>query len=163
MIELTELKLNSLERGSSRAGEPPRHRKRKSDGSRTVPADSARRCNDAKPSSSLRRSATVRWTRDEHERFLEGLERFGVGQWCSIARHCVPSRSPAQVASHHQKFAIRSNLPQERRHKASLLDSTTPKVQSLVALGPGDRRSPPAESPPAESPPADAPASESDR
>jgi SHAQKYF class myb-like DNA-binding protein len=80
-----------------------------------------------------KRSATVRWTRGEHEQFLEGLERFGVGQWCSIARHCVPSRSPAQVASHHQKFAIRSNLPPERRHKASLLDLTTPKVQVLVA------------------------------
>ena len=80
-----------------------------------------------------KRSATIRWTRAEHEQFLEGLERFGVGQWCSIARHCVPSRSPAQVASHHQKFAIRSNLPPERRHKASLLDLTTPKVQTLVA------------------------------
>ena len=84
-------------------------------------------------SQSTKRSATIRWTRAEHEQFLEGLERFGVGQWCSIARHCVPSRSPAQVASHHQKFAIRSNMPPERRHKASLLDITTPKVQSLVA------------------------------
>jgi SHAQKYF class myb-like DNA-binding protein len=83
--------------------------------------------------SSGKRSATIRWTRTEHEQFLEGLERFGIGQWCSIARHCVPTRSPAQVASHHQKFAIRSNMPPERRHKASLLDITTPKVQSLVA------------------------------
>jgi SHAQKYF class myb-like DNA-binding protein len=88
---------------------------------------------DRRSGNTGKRSATVRWTRGEHEQFLEGLERFGVGQWCSIARHCVPSRSPAQVASHHQKFAIRSNLPQERRHKASLLDLTTPKVQSLIA------------------------------
>jgi SHAQKYF class myb-like DNA-binding protein len=75
----------------------------------------------------------VRWTRGEHEQFLEGLERFGIGQWCSIARHCVPSRSPAQIASHHQKFAIRSSLPQERRQKTSLLDMTTPTVRSLLA------------------------------
>jgi SHAQKYF class myb-like DNA-binding protein len=83
-------------------------------------------------SQACRRTATVRWTRAEHEQFLEGLERFGVGQWCSIARHCVPTRSPTQVASHHQKFALRSNMPPERRHKASVLDETTPRVQSLI-------------------------------
>ena len=85
---------------------------------------------DAAPSG--KRSATVRWTRAEHEQFLEGLERFGVGQWCSIARLCVPTRSATQVASHHQKFALRSSLPPERRHKASVLDETTPRVQSLI-------------------------------
>jgi SHAQKYF class myb-like DNA-binding protein len=142
-----DCKADSPQRSSSHHAEHPRPRKRKADGPPAVPTSATFRPDPRPPA--LRRSATVRWTRDEHARFLEGLERFGVGQWCSIARHCVPSRSPAQVASHHQKFAIRSNLPQERRHKASLLDSTTPTVQTLVAQAPpGARPTPPAPAPP---------------
>jgi SHAQKYF class myb-like DNA-binding protein len=145
MIDMINRQLNSLERSTSHNDDAPRHRKRKVDIHRAV-SDSARRCTGTRPPAPCR-SATVRWTREEHEQFLEGLERFGVGQWCSIARHCVPTRSPSQVASHHQKFAIRSSLPQERRQKASLLDSTTPKVQRILAQGTGDRTSPPADAP----------------
>ena len=79
------------------------------------------------------RNATVRWTRAEHAQFLRGLEHFGTGLWSSISQVYVPSRTPAQVASHHQKFAIRSAVPLHERQKPSVLDITTPAVQKILA------------------------------
>ncbi|EKX53291.1 hypothetical protein GUITHDRAFT_64317 [Guillardia theta CCMP2712] len=79
------------------------------------------------------RNVTIRWTREEHAAYLKGLERFGTGHWSSISKLYVPSRTPAQVASHHQKFAIRSNLLPAEKQKPSILDITTPAVQKLLA------------------------------
>ncbi|KAK3026724.1 hypothetical protein RJ639_042177 [Escallonia herrerae] len=39
------------------------------------------------------------WTKEEHE--------FGKGDWKSISKHCVVSRTPTQVASHARKYFIR--------------------------------------------------------
>lgn len=86
------------------------------------------------------RNATIRWTREEHLSFLKGLERLGTGQWSSISKYYVPTRTPAQVASHHQKFAIRSNMPTAWRQKPSILDVTTEPVQKLMTSA-ADRKS----------------------
>jgi SHAQKYF class myb-like DNA-binding protein len=40
----------------------------------------------------------VPWTTEEHRRFLAGLAAYGKGDWRSIARDYVPSRTPTQVA-----------------------------------------------------------------
>merc|ERR1719238_1576388 len=47
------------------------------------------------------------WSEDEHKKFLVGLQRFGKGDWRSISRICVITRTPAQVASHAQKYFLR--------------------------------------------------------
>ncbi|KAF5744887.1 transcription factor DIVARICATA-like [Tripterygium wilfordii] len=52
----------------------------------------------------------VPWTQEEHRLFLIGLERYGKGDWRSIARNAVVSRTPAQVASHAQKYFLRLNF-----------------------------------------------------
>ncbi|KAK9755785.1 hypothetical protein RND81_01G050500 [Saponaria officinalis] len=44
------------------------------------------------------------WTQDEHEAFLKGLRRYGKGDWKSISRNCVRTKTPTQVASHAQKY-----------------------------------------------------------
>lgn len=39
----------------------------------------------------------VPWTEEEHKLFLLGLAKFGKGDWRSIARNFVVSRTPTQV------------------------------------------------------------------
>ncbi|KAF8011214.1 hypothetical protein BT93_J1735 [Corymbia citriodora subsp. variegata] len=64
----------------------------------------------------------VAWSREEHELFLEGLEKYGKGDWKSISRSCVKSRSPTQVASHAQKYFKRLKNNSERRRFSRLTD-----------------------------------------
>merc|ERR1719409_2237996 len=51
----------------------------------------------------------IPWTEEEHRLFLLGLAKFGKGDWRSISRNFVVSRTPTQVASHAQKYFIRLN------------------------------------------------------
>ncbi|KAK4347555.1 hypothetical protein RND71_033894 [Anisodus tanguticus] len=64
-----------------------------------------------------RRRRGIPWTEEEHQLFLMGLNRFGKGDWKSISRYYVVSKTPTQVASHAQKYFSRRNstTPAERR------------------------------------------------
>eukprot|EP00736_Rhodelphis_marinus_P006462 Rmarinus@m.17872 len=56
------------------------------------------------------RKSTV-WTEEEHRLFLLGLMKFGKGDWRSMSRHYVISRTPSQVAAHSQRYhAVLQNL-----------------------------------------------------
>ncbi|KAK3129487.1 hypothetical protein QOZ80_6BG0480520 [Eleusine coracana subsp. coracana] len=44
------------------------------------------------------------WSSDEHRQFLYGVQCFGRGEWKAISTYYVPSRTPAQLASHAQKY-----------------------------------------------------------
>ncbi|MEW5303092.1 MAG: hypothetical protein WDW36_005819 [Sanguina aurantia] len=66
------------------------------------------------------------WSEEEHRLFLLGLGKFGKGDWRSIARNFVITRTPTQVASHAQKYFIRLNtLNKKDKRRASIHDITS--------------------------------------
>lgn len=54
-----------------------------------------------------------------------GLDKFGKGDWRSISRNFVISRTPTQVASHAQKYFIRLNSMNRDRRRSSIHDITS--------------------------------------
>ncbi|KAJ0037683.1 hypothetical protein Pint_23252 [Pistacia integerrima] len=82
----------------------------------------------------------IAWTEDEHSLdfeklpftednvlrlFLLGLDKYGKGDWRSISRNFVVTRTPTQVASHAQKYFIRLNSMNKDRRRSSIHDITS--------------------------------------
>jgi len=76
----------------------------------------------------------IPWTEDEHKLFLQGLERFGKGDWRSISRTFVTSRTPTQVASHAQKYFIRLHSVNKDKRRSSIHDITSANIK--LSTGP---------------------------
>ncbi|KAK6936233.1 SANT/Myb domain [Dillenia turbinata] len=68
------------------------------------------------------RKKGVPWTEEEHRLFLIGLQRYGKGDWRSISRNAVVSRTPTQVASHAQKYYLRLNSAKKEKKRSSIHD-----------------------------------------
>ncbi|XP_058080184.1 transcription factor DIVARICATA-like [Magnolia sinica] len=69
------------------------------------------------------RKKGVPWNEEEHRLFLIGLSKYGKGDWRSISRNCVKTRTPTQVASHAQKYFNRlTNLEKKERRRPSIHD-----------------------------------------
>ncbi|XP_022890831.1 transcription factor SRM1-like [Olea europaea var. sylvestris] len=67
----------------------------------------------------------IAWTEEEHRLFLLGLDKYGKGDWRSISRNFVVTRTPTQVASHAQKYFIRLNSMNKDRRRSSIHDITS--------------------------------------
>lgn len=76
----------------------------------------------------------IAWSEEEHRLFLLGLEKYGKGDWRSISRNFVVTRTPTQVASHAQKYFIRLNSINKDRRRSSIHDITN---VNDVAVPPG--------------------------
>ncbi|XP_045829473.1 transcription factor MYBS1-like [Trifolium pratense] len=79
----------------------------------------------SRSSSEQERRKGIPWTEEEHRLFLLGLDKFGKGDWRSISRNFVISRTPTQVASHAQKYFIRLNSMNRDRRRSSIHDITS--------------------------------------
>jgi hypothetical protein len=53
------------------------------------------------------------------------LDKYGKGDWRSISRNFVVTRTPTQVASHAQKYFIRLNSMNKDRRRSSIHDITS--------------------------------------
>jgi len=81
------------------------------------------------------RKKGIPWTEEEHRLFLLGLEKFGKGDWRSISRNFVVSRTPTQVASHAQKYFIRlSSMNKRDKRRASIHDITSVDRSEVPSL-----------------------------
>ncbi|XP_062091745.1 transcription factor DIVARICATA [Humulus lupulus] len=77
------------------------------------------------------------WTEEEHKLFLKGLKLFGKGDWRSISRNVVITRTPTQVASHAQKYFLRLESGPKERKRSSIHDITT--VDGISDYVPSDQ------------------------
>ncbi|KAJ0470253.1 putative transcription factor MYB-HB-like family [Helianthus annuus] len=81
------------------------------------------------------------------KRFLQGLKVYGKGDWRSISRIMVVTRTATQVASHAQKYFLRQaslkednnkdeNKKKKKRRRCSIHDITTADVPVVVDTQP---------------------------
>ncbi|XP_026416436.1 transcription factor MYBS1-like [Papaver somniferum] len=70
----------------------------------------------------------IPWTKDEHRKFLEGLEQFSKGDWRSISRFFIVSRTPTQVASHAQKYFQHQGTKKHKKQRKRPSIHDTPSV-----------------------------------
>ncbi|KAK4775344.1 hypothetical protein SAY86_010279 [Trapa natans] len=74
------------------------------------------------------------WTEKEHKLFLIGLKQYGKGDWRSISRNVVITRTPTQVASHAQKYFLRQTSGKKERKRSSIHDITTAESNLVSPL-----------------------------
>uniref|UniRef100_A0A5B7B552 Putative Duplicated homeodomain-like superfamily protein n=1 Tax=Davidia involucrata TaxID=16924 RepID=A0A5B7B552_DAVIN len=105
-----------------------------SDKQRWLAHDSTGQGGKGSSRSDQERRKGIPWTEEEHRLFLLGLDKFGKGDWRSISRNFVISRTPTQVASHAQKYFIRLNSMNRDRRRSSIHDITSLNNGDVVPI-----------------------------
>ncbi|XP_021889856.1 transcription factor SRM1-like [Carica papaya] len=74
----------------------------------------------SKSRSDQERRKGIAWKEDENRLFLLGLDKCAKGDWRSISRNFVVTRTPTQVASHAQKYFLWLNSTNKDRRRSSI-------------------------------------------
>ncbi|KAL3738839.1 hypothetical protein ACJRO7_020244 [Eucalyptus globulus] len=74
------------------------------------------------------------WTREEHERFLRGMNIYGKGDWKRISANVVFRKTPSELASHSQEHFSRRDRPTslKRRRIIYNVDALAPRISSSL-------------------------------
>mmetsp|Transcript_7430 Transcript_7430/g.17679 ORF Transcript_7430/g.17679 Transcript_7430/m.17679 type:complete len:481 (+) Transcript_7430:72-1514(+) len=81
-----------------------------------------------------RKSSSGRWTREEHEQFLEGLKVYGR-EWKKVAQR-IPTRTSAQIRSHAQKYFAK--LAREEQTRLATVSAIARENHGGFEFGIGD-------------------------
>lgn len=81
--------------------------------------------------------STGRWTREEHQAFLEGLKECGR-EWKKVAQR-IPTRTSAQIRSHAQKYFAKIQREQEHMGLPENAITSVP-MESLAQITPSIQR-----------------------
>lgn len=83
---------------------------------------------------SARKASSGRWTREEHEQFLEGLKVYGR-EWKKVAQR-IPTRTSAQIRSHAQKYFAK--LAREEQTRLATVSAIARENHGSFEFGIGD-------------------------
>ena len=74
-----------------------------------------------------------RWSKEEHQLFVEGIKRFGKN-WKAIENH-LKTRSRPQIRSHAQKFFKRLKTTLKKLHRKESYDDDVLKASLVNSIG----------------------------
>ena len=73
-----------------------------------------------------------RWTREEHDKFLDGIVQYGIN-WKKV-KSLINTRSPIQVRSHAQKFYRKLKMCKDEKLGIDFTSDNITSIREMILL-----------------------------